>query len=229
MYMDPATARQIVDDFRRALAPGGWLMLSPAEPAPDGDFVRGSIGGFVFSRMPDAHVGSTPVPASMPVRPTRTGPPISRKATPRGPSRQRPIASASSGSLAGVGSRTADALALADRGRLDEADAIARDVIRNGRPDATAFWILATIAEARGELDAACHALGRVLYLAPNDPLALFRLGLLEWRRGRLAPARARMRATLAVLEHWPDTDLVDGDHAITAGAIRGVARSLVS
>jgi chemotaxis protein methyltransferase CheR len=229
MYMDPATARQVVDDFRRALAPGGWLMLSPAEPAPDGDFVRHSVGGFVFSRMPDPHVGLTPVPAPMPVRPTRTEPPISRKPTPRRPSRQRPIASASSESLAGVGSRTANAFALADRGRLDEAEAIARDVVRSGRPDAKAFWILATIAEARGELDAACHALGRVLYFAPSDPLALFRLGLLEWRRGRLAPARARMRATLAVLEHRPDTDLVDGDHGITAGAIRGVARSLVS
>jgi chemotaxis protein methyltransferase CheR len=229
MYMDPTTARQVVDDFRRALAPDGWLMLSPAEPVPDGDFVRRSIGGFMFSRMPEPHGGLTPVPVSKPIRPMRTEPLISRKPTQPGPSRKRPIANASSRSLAGVGSRTANALALADRGRLDEADAIARDVIRNGRPDAKAFWILATIAEARGELDAACHALGRVLYLAPNDPLALFRLGLLEWRRGRLAPARVRMRATLAVLEHRPDTDLVDGDHAITAGAIRGVARSLVS
>jgi chemotaxis protein methyltransferase CheR len=227
MYMDPATTRQVFEDFRRALAPGGWLMLSPAEPAPDGDFVRRSVGGFVFSQQPDPHGGGTPVLAA--VRPSSAESPISRRPTSPRLSAAGPIAKASSGSTANVGLRTADALALADRGRLDEADAIAQDIVRNGQPDASAYWILAAVAEARGELEAACHALGRVLYLAPNDPLALFRLGLLEWRRGRLAPARVRMRATLAVLEQRRDTDLVDGNHGITAGAIRGVARSLVS
>jgi chemotaxis protein methyltransferase CheR len=227
MYMDPTTTRQVIDDFRRALAPGGWLMLSPAEPPPEGDFVRRSIGGFVFSQVPDPRA-VTSVPAPPRLRATWTTRPISPK--PTQPVRlPRSTAGASSENRTRSDPQLADAIALADRGRLEEAEAIARDIVRRGQPDARTYWILATIAEARGELDAACHALGRVLYLAPNDPLAMFRLGLLEWRRGRLAPARVRMRAALAALEDRPDADLVDRDHAITAGAIRGVARSLVS
>jgi chemotaxis protein methyltransferase CheR len=233
MYMAPPTARQVLDDFRRALAPGGWLLLGPAEPAPDGDFVRRSIDGFVISQRP----APDRTPAS--VRTSETRPPAPANAVPairemarrarstappsqRQPAQRRPAVDTDH-------NRAAVALTLADAGRLDEAETIARQLVRSPRPPAAAFALLAAIAEARGDLDAASHALGRALYLAPNDPMALFRLGLVEWRRARLGAARSRMRGVLAALEPRDDADLVDPIHGITAGAMRGVARSLVS
>jgi hypothetical protein len=57
----------------------------------------------------------------------------------------------------------------------------------------------------------------------------MFRLGLLEWRRGRIGPARHRLRTVLALLEPVPDDVVVDADHQITASSVRTVARALVA
>ena len=121
-----------------------------------------------------------------------------------------------------------EARALADAGHLDEALVRCRLALARDRRLVGGYGLLATLAEARGDLEGACHALGRAAYLDPGDPLTQFRFGLLEWRRGRTVKARGRLRAASALLDGLPDERLLDGPEGLTVGRVRSVVTTLL-
>ncbi|MEX2182987.1 MAG: CheR family methyltransferase [Chloroflexota bacterium] len=227
IYMSPEATRAVAARLYDALAPGGWLLVGPVEPSTETyeRFVPHHVDGITLYQRPlderPRHVshpiarGTTSVPVPSPV----VTPPVA------GP---RPVAPASRAAIADPRTLLDEARALADAGRLDEALARCQLALARDRRLAGGYTLLAVIAEARGDLEGACHAVGRAAYLEPGDPVTQFRLGLLEWRRGRTTKARGRLRAAVALLDGLPDERLLDGPDGLTVARVRTVATTLL-
>ena len=226
IYMSPEATRSVAARVYEALAPGGWLLVGPVEPSSETyhQFVPHHADGITLYQRPlTEHAHRLPhlVGASTTSQPARraVAPPVARPKPVDPPPR---VAAPEPAAL------LVEARALADAGRLDEALARCQSALARDRRLPLGFALLATIAEARGDLDGACHALGRAGYLEPTDPAIQFRLGLLEWRRGRTAKARARLRAAVRLLDGRPDERPLDGHDGLTAGRIRSVATTML-
>lgn len=82
-----------------------------------------------------------------------------------------------------------EATTLANNGHLVEAAALCEQHLQLTGPDAQAFYLLALLREAVGELDEAEAYLRKALYLEPNHYEALTHLALLLAQRGDRANA----------------------------------------
>ncbi len=232
IYMSPEATRSVAARLYDALAPGGWLLVGPVEPSTETyqRFVPHHVDGITLYQRPFIEHPSRLV---HPIGTSTTGrraaphvalPPVAAKAV-AGP---RPVGPAPKVVVADPHALLDEARALADAGRLDEALARCQSALARDRRLPLGYALLATIADARGDLEGACHALGRAAYLEPTDPLTQFRLGLLEWRRGRTVKARVRLRATMALLDGLPDERPLDGHDGLTVGRVRSVATTLL-
>jgi chemotaxis protein methyltransferase CheR len=227
IYMSPEATRSVAARLYEALAPGGWLLVGPVEPSSETfqRFVSHHVDGITLYQRPsdersrDRSRPAGAIATSRPVAPPAVAPPVA-PTRPRDPAPR--VAIADPPTLLG------EARALADAGRLDEALARCQSALARDPRLPLGYALLATIAEARDDLEGACHALGRAAYLEPGDPLTQFRLGLLEWRRGRTVKARLRLRAAMSLLAGRPDTWLLDGHDGLTAGRARSVATTLL-
>ena len=94
------------------------------------------------------------------------------------------------------------ALAAYHAGKLDEADALARDILKSAPKDAEAWSLLAAIADARGQTTTAFGILQRALALAPQSGELYHRLGLLYAKTGNLAQAEVNLRHALTLGEN---------------------------
>ncbi len=232
IYMSPEATRSVVARLYDALAPGGWLLVGPVEPSAETyeRFVTHHIDGITLYQRPFderprhlPHFAGADTTSRHPVRSVVAPPAVVPRVA-----RPLPVNPAPRVALADPRVLLDEARALADAGHLDEALARCRSALARDRRLPLGYALLATIAEARGDLEGACHALGRAGYLEPGDPLTQFRLGLLEWRRGRTAQARVRLRAALTLLNGRPDAWLLDGRDGPTAGRVRSVATTLL-
>ncbi len=232
IYMSPDATRSVVARLYDALAPGGWLLVGPVEPSTETyhRFVPHHVDGITLYQRPlDERPRHVPRPVatrmtSAPVAPPVVAPPLVAPSV-AGP---RPVDPAPRATVVDPRTLLDEARALADAGRLDDALARCRLALARDRRLVGGYVLLATIAEARGDLEGACHALGRAGYLEPGDPVTQFRLGLLEWRRGRTTKARGRLRAALTLLDGLPDERLLDGPDGLTVARVRTVATTLL-
>ena len=94
------------------------------------------------------------------------------------------------------------ALALANAGRLSEAEHAYRDLLRDAPEDIEALNYLAVCAHGRGERDAALEMLERAARLAPGDAPTLINLGTLQREHGRLEEAYAAMKLGTDIAPH---------------------------
>ena len=255
IYMSPEATRSVVAHLYDALAPGGWLLVGPVEPSAETyqRFVAHQVDGITLYQRPfeeRPRDGAYPAGAngtSRPVAPTVAEPGRARlrpvgseglfqshaghpgeRDDHRARDRARPVDSIPRVVVTDPRTLLDEARALADAGRLDEALARCQSALARDRRLAPGYTLLATIAEARGDVEGARHALGRAGYLEPGDPVTQFRLGLLEWRRGQTAKARGRLRAAIDLLDGMSDEWLSDEPNALTVARLRSVATMLL-
>lgn len=230
IYMGPAAVRTVVDRLYDALAPGGWLLVGPVEPSPEvyARFVAYQRDGFTIYQRPVTKAAEGPVAARVASPPTDNG--VVRPAHARPASLGRLLVAGSPGRVGAVPvmrpvseALLREARVLADRGDLGEAERRCRRALGLDPRVTGGYALLAAIADGRDDLDGACHALGRAIYLRREDPVPYFQLGLLEWRRGRTPQAHARLRTALRLLDGRPDEDRLDGASGLTVGRVRSV------
>jgi chemotaxis protein methyltransferase WspC len=88
----------------------------------------------------------------------------------------------------------AEAGALADRGRHDEAAARCETVLARFGPGAAAFFLLGLVRQAAGRLAEAEDCFRKTIYLDPQHDEALFALALIAERCGEPAAAAGYRR-----------------------------------
>lgn len=231
VYLAPDAAERVLRKLVAALAPGGFLVLAPAELG----FARGlpleiaEVGAALLLRKPlrplraapaamapgeeaRARIARGPPPAAPPSRSPRASTP-----PPSTPPPSPPRSVVSSGTFE-------EARAAARRGELDVAERLARDAAeREQRPEA--YLLVAAVADARGDLVAAADATKRALYLDPRFAQAHAALVGIFRRLGRTDDARRARRNAIALLEGLEDPLALPGVEEVTVGALRAALR----
>jgi chemotaxis protein methyltransferase CheR len=194
IYFDRPTVEHILGALESALAPAGLLLLGAAD-----------------------RLSRQSLPISQVVRSSGVDPPASRAhAPPRRahlrPSRQngasadieRPSQGVDQPKWAPQRSRPtpAEAMKAADRGELDLAVQIAKDVLAENPLDSQAHFIRGVAEFAREDARAAVEPLRRALFIDPNFGLAAFKLACAHDALGELGSARRAYERTMRILDH---------------------------
>jgi chemotaxis protein methyltransferase CheR len=202
MYFTRPKVVRAVDNFFRALLPEGWLLVAPCEAshALFQSFRTVEFPGATFFRKPaeclerqpfaeDNGGHQDPAPA-LPLRALSSPAPDPRQAFPADQAR-----------------------ALANQGRLAEADQVCRRAISADPLDASYRFLHAMVAQERGMLDDAVQSLTRALYLDKDFVMAHFALAGVGKRLGRTTLSLRHYRIALGLLEALdPALPLLDSD-----------------
>jgi chemotaxis protein methyltransferase CheR len=151
-----------------------------------------------------------PVAAATPVEPAR--PPEPR------PAPAASGAEARGGEGAGAGALKR-AVRAAQAGQFEEAETLAREAARALFPEA--YLLLAMVAEARGDLDAAVDAVRKALYLDPQLAQGHATLVALYSQQDRREDAERARQNALRALDGLDDEHPLRGVEMMTAGGLR--------
>ncbi len=233
MYFTRDAQQATVARLQRALATGGWLVVSPVEASaellsplvpvnfPGAMFYRKNSAGVQTARVWDwglwvgderlDHKDPAPVFAVQLPRPAPNPQPPT--ATPPSPNSQPPT-------------DLQRAKALADQGKLEDAVRLCESVLAQDRLGHEAYFLLAAIAQERGEIEAALGALHRVVYLAPDFAAAHFLLGSILLCQGRHKQGLRSMETVVRLLQALPCDEKVPGSDGLAAGRLLETARA---
>ncbi|HEV3321238.1 MAG TPA: CheR family methyltransferase [Solirubrobacteraceae bacterium] len=194
IYFDRPTVEHILGALERALAPAGLLLLGAADrlsrqSLPISRVVRPSEVG---PRALRAHASLPRVPIP-PSRKYGTSTDIEHPSQSVGPPKRVPQRSPPT---------PAEAMKAADRGELDLAVQIAKDVLAENPLDSQAHFIRGVAEFAREDARAAVEPLRRALFIDPNFGLAAFKLACAHDALGELGSARRAYERTLRILDH---------------------------
>jgi chemotaxis protein methyltransferase CheR len=225
MYLAPDVQRGVAARLGRALVPGGWLSVSPAEATAElfHPLVPVNFTGAIFFRSPldretPRVLSRLPDPPPLPSTPAAAGP-VRVAAV---PARAVPVVATSLETPSPLG----QARTLADQGKLDEARRVAETAAGRDRLNPDAHLLLAAICQEQGHLESALEALRRVIYLAPDSAGAHFMMGSLLLRRGGRDRARRSMETVVRLLEPVPRGQPIPGSEGLTAGRLLETARA---
>jgi chemotaxis protein methyltransferase CheR len=221
IYFPPELIPGVLDRLVSALAPGGLLLLSPAEvPLARGlGLEEVEAEGVPLLRMPQRKAPRRDTPPA----PLRLVTPLPLPAT-RPPAKPLPLARrtpvpAPAQPPAPAPSLLEQARAAAQAGDHARAESLAREAARALSPEA--YLLLALVAEARGDAPAAVEAVRKALYLDPQMALAHAMLVPLFERLGQHEEAERARRNALRVLEGVDDEQVLRGVEEMTAGGLR--------
>jgi SAM-dependent methyltransferase len=195
IYFDRPTVERVVKALEGALVPDGFLLLGAADRLSGGDYVVAHAQPRDSPRRPsraltlDRGASSRTRPskengATEPVEPSTLL--WSHTQQPSRDSRPTPAA----------------AMQAADRGELDLAVRIAKDVLAEDPLDSQAHFIRGVAELARNDARAALEPLRRALYIDPNFSLAAFKLACAHDALGEIRPARRAYERTQRTLDH---------------------------
>ncbi|WP_375766325.1 chemotaxis protein CheR [Archangium gephyra] len=243
IYFPPEVIPVVLERLVRALAPGGWLFLAPAELP----FAKGM--GLEELEVDGMPVLRKPVPGEKPPpKATRAAPlrvlaraptsPLRRVQTPSraSPASEAPAPAAPSvaqsvragqaltpppvppagGPVAGT---LEQAVAAARAGQFDLAEELARLAARELSPEA--YLLLAMVAEGREDVQGAVAAVRKALYLEPQLAIGHAMLVALYGRLGQPEEAERARRNALRALEGLDDEHVLRGVEAMTVGGLR--------
>ena len=101
--------------------------------------------------------------------------------------------------------REQQAFALINQGKLQDAEAIYRELISAGTSNHFVYGNLAAICGTKGRLDELIQLLHKALELNPNYPEAHYNLGITLKRQGDLSAAIACYNSALKLKPNYPD------------------------
>lgn len=120
------------------------------------------------------------------------------------------------------------AKAGANLGRLDEAADWCERATGKNKLHAQAYYLLATIRQEQGKIDEALSALHRVIYLAPDFPLAHFTLGSLLRQVGKRQEAAKYLRTALRLLEKHQPEETLDTWDGMSVGRLNDIIQTML-
>ncbi|ARU32940.1 hypothetical protein CAP31_11125 [Sulfuriferula sp. AH1] len=238
MYFTPQRARQVADNFYRALVAGGWLIVSPTETSNSlfSSFAPVTFPGAVLYRKrlateSGSRVGEPPQQQSFhdmgvapPLPPVVRPEPVTEVAVTRmAPAESRPVSPPDEGERLSRMARSS-----ANQGRLDEALDWCEKAIAADKLNPLYHYLGATILQEQGRHDIAIQWLMRALYLDPDFVLAHFGLGNLHQSLGRYQQARRYFGNVLTLLHLHLQDDILPEADGLTAGRLAEIVTSLL-
>ncbi len=229
IYFPPEVLPGVLERLVSALAPGGWLFLSPAE-LPFAEHM-----GLEVREVDGLPVLRKPLPGERP--PPRAPRPGALRLVNRAPSplrRTLPASRAAPAPKAPVAPppepppppaappvlETLDqARAAARAGRFEVAEELARLAARELSPEA--FLLLAMMFEGRGDVQGAVDAVRKALYLEPQLAIGHAMLVALYGQLGQPEESERARRNALRALDGLDDEQVLRGVEEVTVGGLR--------
>ena len=233
MYFAPQTIHQIVQQFSRSLAPGGWLVVSQTECSHyfQQEFETVQFGqAFLFRKrdpqaqwkpLPQPEFSTTALFDYAKLSEPSLAQPQTRWITPEAPSAIPVVAKKSSAEL------LKQAQTLANQGLLDEACALCQDALSEQKLNAPGHYLHAMILQELNQLTQAREALRRVLYLQPDMIMAIYTLANLEQQQGHRREAQRHFDNAFRILSMHEDDSLIPHSEGLSAGQLRELLMQL--
>jgi chemotaxis protein methyltransferase CheR len=246
IYFTAPHARKLAENLNRALAEGGWLVVSPSECSQTlfSSFAAVNLPGTILYRKCKAEERGPPIwlPPSEAVVGRIAAPGTAQQPTSYAPDRDSqtagtpppppPVAQTSPASVQSAEKPEAISLqtrVLANRGQHADALASSEQWIASDKMDSAAHYVHAMILQEMGERQAARDSLHRAVYLKPDFALAHFALGNLARAEVQTAHANRHFANALHVLRGWPpDAELPESD-GMSAGRLMEIITTLLA
>jgi chemotaxis protein methyltransferase CheR len=199
IYFHPEAVRIVAEKLAASLAEGGCLVTGHTEL--HGALLPGLQSrlfpeGVVYERTTDALPAA--LPATLPQPPMPSSPDI----VPPPPAESLPLPEAPA--VVVRDSALERAQALADRGHYQAAEDACKEVLNADLLQPAAHFLLAQLAQLRGNYGEAEAELNQTLYLAPDHIVAHLELAALLERAGQPERARAGRRTACDLLRRLP-------------------------
>jgi len=228
IYFPPEVLPGVLERLVAALAPGGWLFLSPAELpfAQDLGLEVREVDGLPVLRKPlpgekpPPRTTSRPGPLRLVNRspsPLRRTLPASRAAPAPKPAAPPPPPQPPAGPS--VPETLELARAAARDGRFEAAEELARLAAKELSPEA--YLLLAMVFEGRGDVQGAVDAVRKALYLEPQLAIGHAMLVALYGQLGQPEEAERARRNALRALDGLDDEQVLRGVEEVTVGGLR--------
>jgi chemotaxis protein methyltransferase CheR len=231
IYFSHAVAHRLYARFAEALAPDGWLIVGPSDPAPppasglEGVYLPGAVlwrraqtVASTADTSPDLIQRRSQSPRSSGSMGPIQARPVSRPLAPSaGRSTPRPSAPAP----AAPPDELAAARALLARGERVAGQATLRAYVERAPLTEVAHRLLGLLALEEGDYTGALDSLRRATFLAADDPLAQFGLGRAYRALGDETRAVAAFRHARRTLAALADDAVVPGDDTLSIPHLR--------
>ncbi len=112
------------------------------------------------------------------------------------------------------------ALALANSGKLHEAESLCKKAIAAEKLNPAYHYLLATVCQEQGRLKEAVRSFNHALYLDPKFVLAHFSLGSLMQLEGKSEASERHLRNTLSLLLSMKPEDILPCSGGMSAGKL---------
>jgi chemotaxis protein methyltransferase CheR len=217
IYLKPDVYTAIARRFYDVLVDGGWLVLASSDPPLGPPFVSVRTDhGVMYRRLaavasPEAHRQAAPPPVLA----------SSRRAVPRRAPSSAPAATPSA--PAPPADPVAMVKALADQGKVVEAERAAADACRDTGMDPELHYLHAVLLVELGRAPEALESLRRVSYLDPGFVMAWMTLGMTLRATGDTEGARRAFRSAQRLCARLPPDapiPMADGATATYLGRI---------
>jgi len=223
IYLEPAALQHLYAAMAGCLRPGGLLVVAATDPRPVCDLLEPTplaVGvpsaGTVLRRITATHPPAPPArPASGSSRPGSVRGPRPIRCRTRG-TQDKPT----TGHEEGLDQALERAVALADRGRVDEALALTAHAIERAPASACGYRLCGLIHLEQEQSDAAVEAFRSALFLASEDRLCRYWYAMALDLAGRPAAAERELVALGRVLATLPADTLLE-DEQTTCDELR--------
>ena len=202
IYFGQAAVFEVASHLARALRPGGYLMTAHTEllgHAVSELKSRLFAEGVVYQRGE-----ASPAPLVRRVQ-TRVGARQAKLSEPEPLVKDAPLIK--------------QARALADKGEFEQAEQLCRQILSTDTLDTSACFLLAQLAQVKGDDKLAISLLNKALYLDHRFVAAHLELAALYERAGDMPRAHALRRAALALMRALPADEMIEPYDA-TAGEL---------
>ncbi len=212
IYFEPAAVFAVAAKLATTLREGGYLLAAHTElighPVPELKS-RLFAGGVVYQRVAHAAALAPVLVRDIPrEKPPVRAQPVATRPAPSPP----PVAPDHEALLR-------QAHALADRGEYEQAEQLCRQVIASAPLAATAYFLLAQLAQLRGDFSQARELLGKVIYLDSRFVAAYMELAALYKRAEDLPRMLTMRRAALDIVRGMPGDKRIE-ELETTAGEL---------
>ncbi len=248
IYFTASHASKLAENLHGALAPEGWLVVSPSECSQTlfSSFAAVNFPGTILYRKckTEDRGPSIWLPASDAVAECAAARGAPQGSTLYAPDRDSEAAGTpptpSAAALAQTlpvssqpaqkpGAISLETRALADQGRHADALASSEHWIASDKTDSAAHYVHAMILQEMGERHAARDSLHRAVYLQPDFALAHFALGNLARAEAHTAQADKHFANALRLLRSRPPDALLPESDGMSAGRLVEIITSLLA
>ncbi|MDF9409185.1 tetratricopeptide repeat protein [Pelotomaculum isophthalicicum JI] len=248
IYLSHEQKEKVIQRLFRSLKPGGWLITSPAEAAPDlySQFTKLNYDGTILFKKNDLQTNLInnfatiqsktekylPGDSSLEYQPKYTDvfhADLSEKTT---------VQSFDDGVLIDAQASNEDsrndskmaylARICANQGKLDEALECCEKAICADKLNPGLHYLFATILQEKEQVEEAIVSLKRALYLDPNFVLAHFALGNITMRQGNHLESKKHYKNALTLLTKYAQEDILPESEGITAGRLSEIIAGII-